>query len=281
MTSDRWNPAKPAKQLALAASLGLCASGAWAQGLVLPEQRVWLQVSAFRPSVDSGLRLDDTDSVLRGTPLDGENDFGLAGRKTVPALLLGGRLSERWRAEFEYFSLDRSASATADGIRFGEGEFVADIDTQMRTRTYRLSAGYSLLKQPDREAGVLVGVHVTDALLRVRGTAVVNGQVVGAFTERRSETVPAPTVGLYGSWRPGAGRWELNGRVDLFKLNIGDYDGRLVNLQANAMYRFTPQVGVGLGWRYHDLRVDADARNFSGEINYRMSGPQVFLQAGF
>ena len=92
--------------------------------------------------------------------------------------------------------------------------------------------------------------------------------------------VPAPTVGLYGNYRLNT-RWELNGRVDLFKLNIGDYDGRLVNLQANALYRVTPNVGVGLGWRYHDLRVDADARNFSGEINYRMSGPQLFLQAGF
>lgn len=277
MTS-RWNPGAGK---ALAAVLGLCASGAWAQGLVLPEQRVWLQVSAFRPHVDTHLRLDDTSSVLRGTPLDGESDFGLAGRKTVPALLLGGRLSERWRAEFEYFSLDRSASATTDGIRFGDGEFVADIDTQMRTRTYRLSAGYSFLQQPDREAGVLVGAHVTDALLRVRGAAIVGGQPVGAFTERRSETVPAPTVGLYGSYRPGQGRWELSGRIDLFKLDIGDYDGRLVNLQANAMYRVTPNVGLGLGWRYHDLRVNADARNFTGRIDYRMNGPQVFLQAGF
>lgn len=281
MTSTRALRGTPATHQAVAAALVLCAGGAWAQGLVLPEQRVWLQISAYRPHVDSGLRLDDTDSVLRGTPLDGENDFGLADSKTVPALLLGGRLSDRWRAEFEYFALNRSARATTDGLRFGEGQFVADIDTRMRTRTYRLSAGYSFLRQPDREAGVLVGAHVTDALLSVRGAAVVDGQPVGAFTERRSETVPAPTVGLYGSYRPGAGRWELNGRIDLFKLNIGDYDGRLVNVQANAMYRVTPNVGLGVGWRYHDLRVDADARNFSGEIDYRMSGPQVFLQAGF
>lgn len=267
--------------LAAAAALA-CSSGALAQGLtVAQDQRVWLQVSAFRPNMDSRVRLDETDSVLQGTPLDGETDFGLARRKTVPAVLLGGRLSERWRAEFEYFSLDRSGSATTDGIRFGDGQFVADIDTRMRTRTYRLSAGYSFLKASDREAGVLLGAHVTDALLRVQGAAIVDGQAVGAVTERRSETVPAPTVGVYGSWRPGAGRWELSGRVDLFKLHIGDYDGRLVNLQANAMCRLTPHVGLGLGWRYHDLRVDADARNFSGEIKYRMNGPQLFLQAGF
>nr|WP_145547752.1 hypothetical protein [Variovorax boronicumulans] len=268
--------------LTAAAVLACSTGGATAQGLTYAEEpRVWLQLSAFRPNMDSRVRLDETDSVLQGTPLDGENDFGLARRKTVPAVLLGGRLSERWRAEFEYFSLDRSGSASTDGIRFGDGQFVADIDTRMRTRTYRLSAGYSFLKQPDREAGVLLGAHVTDALLRVQGAAIVNGQPVGAFTERRTETVPAPTVGVYGSWRPGAGRWELSGRADLFKLHIGDYDGRLVNLQANAMYRVTPNVGLGLGWRYHDLRVDADARNFSGEIKYRMNGPQLFLQAGF
>lgn len=252
-----------------------------AQGLRFDQdQRVWLQLSAFRPSVDTDLRIDETDSVLRGTPLNGESDFGLAGRKTVPAALLGVRIADRWRAEFEYFALNRSGSATTSGLRFGDGEFTAGIDTRMRTRTYRLSAGYAFLKDTDREAGLLVGAHVTDALISVRGAATVNGQFVGAFTERRSETLPAPTIGLYGNYRLDT-RWELNGRVDVFKLNIGDYDGRLVNLQANALYRVTPNVGVGLGWRYHDLRVDADARNFSGDLKYRMSGPQLFLQAGF
>lgn len=265
----------------LAAALALAATGASAQGLTVPEHRVWLQISAYQPRVASDLRVDDTDSVLRGTPLDGEDDFGLSRRKTVPAVLLGGRLSERWRAEFEYFELDRKGAASTGGIRFGDAEFVADIDTRMRTRTYRLSAGYSFVRQPDREFGVLAGAHVTDALLRVQGAALVNGQPLGSFTERRSETVPAPTVGAYGSWRPGAGRWELTGRIDLFKLNIGDYDGRLVNLQANALYHVTPNIGVGAGWRHHDLRVDADARNFSGEIKYRLSGPQLFLQASF
>lgn len=269
------------KRLSLTAALAFGAGGALAQDLKLEQaQRVWLQLSAFHPRVDSDLRLDDTRSVLRGTPLDGESDFGLARRKTVPAALLGVRLGERWRAEFEYFSLNRSASTTTDSIRFGDAQFTADIATRMRTHTYRLSAGYSFVLQPDREAGVLLGAHVTDALVRVRGAAIVNGQPVGAFTEQRSKTLPAPTIGLYGSYRFHP-RWELNGRADLFKLNWDDYDGRQLNLQANAVYRITPQVGLGVGWRLHDLRVNADARNFSGELNYRMNGPQVFLQAGF
>ena len=85
----------------LTAVAACTAAGAMAQGLRFEQdQRVWLQLSAFRPSVDTNLRIDETDSVLRGTPLNGESDFGLAGRKTVPAALSVYRIGDDGRLTF-------------------------------------------------------------------------------------------------------------------------------------------------------------------------------------
>ncbi|KQP13675.1 outer membrane beta-barrel protein [Pseudorhodoferax sp. Leaf267] len=268
--------------LPLALALGAGAASAQSTAPA-PEPRVWLQVSAYRPNVDSNFRLDRTDSPLNGTDIDGESDLGLARHRTVPAVLLGLRISERWRAEFEYLSLNRSSStsvADIGGITFGDGQFNADIDARLRTHTYRLAAGYSFLRDADKELGVVVGAHVTDMLVSVSGAAIVNGQAVGAFTERRSETLPAPTLGVYGSYRFGS-NWQLDGRVDFFKLRYRDYSGRLLNMQANALYRVTPNIGVGVGWRRDDLRVEGDGSNFSGELRYRFNGPQLFVRAGF
>lgn len=268
---------------ALTAALAFSSGVVCAQPAAPDAPRVWLQVSAYRPSVDSSFRLDRSGGVLSGTSIDGEGDLDLASRKTVPQVMLGLRLSDRWRAEFEYFSLDRRSStsvASLGGITFGDGQFNADIDARLRTHTYRLAAGYSFVRDAQKEFGVAVGAHVTDMLVSVRGAAIVNGQPVGAFTEQRSETLPAPTLGAYGSYRFGS-NWELDGRVDFFKLNYRGYDGRLLNMQANALYRFTPQVAVGVGWRRDDLRLEGDRSNFSGELRYRFSGPQVFVRAGF
>jgi hypothetical protein len=60
------------------------------------DQRYWLQVGAFRPSIDSEVRYDRTDGGL-GTIVDFERELGLADSKTVPNVLFGVRLNERWR----------------------------------------------------------------------------------------------------------------------------------------------------------------------------------------
>ena len=69
---------------ALTAALALSAGAACAQTAPADEPRVWLQVSAYRPAVDSSFRLDRDGGALNGTDIDGEGDLGLASRKTVP-----------------------------------------------------------------------------------------------------------------------------------------------------------------------------------------------------
>ena len=68
MTTMRHRRPHPA----LTAALALSAGAACAQTAPTDDPRVWLQVSAYRPSVDSSFRLDRDGGALNGTDIDGE-----------------------------------------------------------------------------------------------------------------------------------------------------------------------------------------------------------------
>lgn len=246
-------------------------------------QRGWIQLGAFRPSIDSQIQYDKPSIGLTGTDLHLENELGLADRKTLPTLLLGGRLGERGRVEFEYFSLKRNASRTLEAeVTFGDTTYdaTATINSEFSSKVYRLSAGYSFLKDEAAEAGVTLGVHVTDFLIALEGIGSVNGGASSVRRERQDKTVPLPTIGLYGAWA-FAPSWEASGRLDVLSLKVREYKGTLLNAQANLFYRFNPNIALGLGYRYDDYRLKANRDDWTGRVEYTFKGPQVVLDAGF
>jgi hypothetical protein len=247
------------------------------------DQQGWVQLGAFRPSIDSTVQYNNPSSGLAGTELDLESDLGLAKRKTLPSLLIGARIADRWRVEFEHFALKRSGTETLDvAINVDDTTFSASaqVDTDFSSKVYRLSGGYSFYKSPEAEAGLSLGVHVTDFRLALEGIGSVNGGPASVRSERRDKTVPLPTLGLYGTWA-FAPSWEAGGRLDVLSLKVRDYKGTLLNAQANVFYRVTPNVALGLGYRHDDYRLKAERSDWTGKVEYRFSGPQVVLDAGF
>jgi hypothetical protein len=97
---------------------------------------------------------------------------------------------------------------------------------------------------------------------------------------RRDVLAPLPTLGLFGTYEI-ANNLTLGGRVDFMSLGIDDYDGRLLNLLANLIYRFIENAGIGIGFRHVDYRVDVEKNDWVGRADYKFSGPTVFLSLGF
>lgn len=245
------------------------------------DDTVWVELAAYRPKVHSAVRLDsDTE---RGTDLRAEDDLGMKDHPTMPAFLMGLRLADRWRAELEYFNLNRERHALVfpgDGVDFGDGTFNAALGARVDIRTFRLSGGYSFVRTPESEAGLVLGVHVTKFVMGMNGDAIVNGASTPLFEVDKRRSVPAPTLGAYAAHDFAAG-WLLDGRVDLLKFNTRGYRGHLINAQANIQYRLTRNFGLGVGWRLDDMRLEGSGASFNGKIEYRFNGPQMFLSAGF
>lgn len=244
-------------------------------------QRFWVQFGAYRPYIDSEVRVDQRAGPLTGTNLRLEQELGLPDRKTLASLLAGMRIDSRWRAEFEYFSLKRSGRQDLLGgpVRVGDTTFGAEIDSRFDTRVYRASAGYSFVRSPQVEIGGTLGLHITDFQVSLAGTGTVNGQPVVSAIEEEQRTVPLPTVGIYAGLALTPS-WVLSGRADVFRMKLRGDDGQLLNLQANLVYRVTPNIGLGVGYRYNDYRFEGN-RSFKGRVDHRYGGPQAFVEVGF
>jgi hypothetical protein len=283
MTRSHLVSRAAAAPIVIAAAGLFGAATAHAQTEAALNQKFWVQLGAFRPSIDSTMQLTSSGTGLAGTTLSLEDDLGLPQRKSLGSLLLGARLADRWRLEFEHFSLKRTASAfpleTTVIVDDTTYPVSTQIDTEFDSRVYRLAVGYSFHKAPASEAGVTFGLHTTKFDASVSGVISLGG---GAVVQREGDdaTVPLPTIGLYGTYA-FAPNWMVAGRVDYFSLKRGVYDGRLANLQANLIYRFTPQVGLGVGYRMDDYRLKETRDGAVTSIDYRFRGPQVFIEAGF
>lgn len=271
------------KQALWSAWLLVGAAPAWAADAPGLDQSFWFQISGYRPSIESKLQYSP-NSGASGTELSFERDLGLADRKTLPALLIGARFGDGWRGEFEYFKLSRSArqnlvngSITVDDTVY---PVTANVASQFDSQVYRLGLGYSFFKTRDAEVGAVAGVHVTDFKVALEGDGLVNGQPVASRREQRDEVVPLPTLGVYAGFA-FAPNWVAAGRIDVLSLKVGDYRGKLLNVQANLVYRFTPNVGLGLGYRYDDYKLKANRGDWRGRLEYKFSGPQVLVDVGF
>ena len=210
-----------------------------------PQDAYWAELAYFYPTISSTVRLDPT-RASRGTSVRLEEQLELDERKGLPYLTLGMRLGERWRLEFEYYTLKRSATKTTDRqIDWGDVSFPlgTEVSSTLDTTVYRLTGDYSFYRTDNAEAGIGVGLHVTDFVAALAGQG--TGPAGLGFQRERSHTlVPLPTVGLYGSYRMSE-TWRLHGRVDFLSLNYKDYDGSLTNWLAAVEWRFARHWAPG------------------------------------
>jgi opacity protein-like surface antigen len=238
------------------------------------QDRWSVQVGLYSPKVDTTFRLDGSGGQV-GTEVSAEEDLGLKERNDMPAILASVRLGERWRLEAEYLSLERENSRALNRtINWGDNSYTlgTTVSSSFRTEIYRLSVGYSFVKDAQKEFGVALGLHATDVTASIAATS------VGAETGEM--LAPLPTIGIYGAYAPTP-RWLISGRVDIFSLKYEEFDGSLVNVTLGVDYRLWRNLGLGLAWRYIDYDLDVTEPRFSGSFNYSFSGPLLYLVSSF
>lgn len=260
--------------------LGILASGAAAaqesSWKVHPAlQDTWtFQLGAFIPSVDTTASLNNSAGTV-GTSVSFEDDLGFSDRQTLGSFLAGVRLGERWKVEFEYFALDRTNShAISRTINWGDKTYPINtvVDAKFESTVYRLSGGYSFVKNDQAEVGAALGLFVTDFKTSVSAS--------GVGASGGDTLAPLPTIGLYGAYAFSP-RWLLSGRLDYFSLNYSDYDGSLKNFTAGIDYRITRNFGIGAGYRYVDYDLTVTKSSYNGAIRYKFNGPTVYAVASF
>ncbi|HET7527790.1 MAG TPA: outer membrane beta-barrel protein [Burkholderiaceae bacterium] len=269
-----WRP------VAAAAALACVSGAAFAEA---PTDRYWAGLEYFYPTISSTAHIDATATARPGSTINLEDELDLSDRKGTPYLDLGMRLGENWRIEFEYYQLKRSATTVLTRqIDWGDTTFPvgATLNSTFNSTIYRLTGGWSFLKNQQAEAGLGFGLHITDFTTQLsgQGTGVLTG--TGFQREAHDALVPLPTVGLYGSYM-ATPQLILRGRVDFLSLKYGDYDGRLTNWMAAVDWRVAKNFGFGAGYRYVDYKLDATKSDFTGNVRYTFKGPTIFANVAF
>jgi long-subunit fatty acid transport protein len=259
----------------------LLASPAQAQAL---HDDFYLQVSGFWAThVDSSVRVTPASNPSGGTQIDLESDLHLDNSEVLPAVFGSARLGGGFSIGAEYYSVGRNTSTTlARDITYDGVTYPANgtVNGGFNTDIYRLTVGWAFVRHDNFELGAAIGLHATNIEFFLNGQGTIGGQPVSTQNRRTNFLAPLPTIGMFTSYEI-AHNLTLGARADFLSLKVGDYKGRLINLQANLAWRFTHNFGAGIAFRYVNYRVDVEKTDYVGRLDYNFLGPSLFLEVGF
>lgn len=269
-----------ALRYSLAVLAGVMPASLHAQSI---DDNYWLEGSYSKSKIDSKIRIDNLNTARPGTEIDLESDLGFDNSDSLLTASGGAKLGNNWRLIGEYYAIKRSSTkALSQDININDVTYLADasVTAGFNSNIYRVGVGYDVSKGEHHVVGGMIGLHATDFKFSIRGDGSVNGNPAGAVARTQDALAPLPTLGLYGIYEV-APKVTLGARADYLSLSVGDYNGRLLNAQASATYRFTDNIGVGAGYRFVNYKLQVEKPNWAGEVRYKFNGPNIFLQIGF
>jgi hypothetical protein len=224
-------------------------------------------------------------STIKETGQGGRVDLSTLGADkdyVSPFFMLRYRANKRWRFEFSYQNLDLNGHRGASTeINFNDVTIPVgwDVRSDLKIHQYSASVGYAFYRMPNAELGALVGVHVLDASAGIRGSAYVNNvQVERSGTI--SEIVPAPTLGLYGTYAFN-NRLAIEGSVQYLQASVGGYSGRLFIASAALNYWIKPNTALSLGYKHFDVDITYDDSSTRDTYNVQFGGPYATVSIAF
>lgn len=210
-----------------------------------------------------------------GVVIDFENTLGLEERNLSAVGSFLWRISDRWRLEVDYFSLNRNATRTLEtDVTWGNQTFTAGstVDSKYDFSDIRVSGGYSFFKRRDKELGVGAGLHVAGIKTSL--------QASGTGAEATDVTAPLPVLNFYGAFAL-TNEWAVRFRLDWLSLNYDIYSGDLRSTSVDVLYRPFRNIGFGFGVRSFVLDVEIDDPDWRGRARTSFTGPAAFVTVSF
>ena len=266
--------------LAIVSALAMTAQSARAQDnpYISPTvERVRVSLGLMQMSSTTKLRIDSTTGVV-GTDIDAEKDLALDKNKIGPKFQASIRVSERHRLRFDYFTLDRESFKNIEKpISFrNENLIVGDpVQSQLSLRTLGITYGYSFIHREKFELAGTFGVNLLDFSARARVQ-----QPNRRIDQREDQAGPFPTLGLETTWVISK-RFYVDARIQYLKLKISELDGSLGFYEFAALYRWRPNVSMGLGYSMVRVKLSSTKTTESGYFDFNTKGPELFVRIAF
>ena len=267
------------KSVMPALGLALLASVAHADGdYASPtDDRVRVTLGAMHLSTSTTLRVDSSTGV-QGTPVNGEDQFGLDPSDFEPRFQVMLRAGDRNRLWLDYFTLDRTGSAAiTEPIVFRDvvlqpgDPLESELDLRLLTLTY----GYSFWHSEKLELAATLGIST----VQIAATAKVQTDAVH-LDQTENEAGPFATPGIAATWAVSK-RFYFDARLQYLSLHVKELDGSLGMAELDALYRFSPNVSLGLGYTEVKVHLASVKTDNSGLFDFDTKGPEFFVRVAF
>jgi len=267
----------------IAASLFLFSQPAMAEDT--PWEKFSLDLGYFIANTDTGVRLG---SGL-GVSVDMEDLLGLDTANSAGRVGASWRFTDnrRHRLDFEWFRFNRDGSNTIEqDIPYKDedgNEKIIEAGTYVESffdfDIYQLAYSYSFFQDDRIDLAGSLGLYVMPIDFGLSATGLFN---VG---ESASFTAPLPTLGVRADFAITP-KWIFRSGLQVFYLEIGEFQGSI--LQTNVAIEYLPwkHFGFGLGFDSLNVRVEADGDDypgidFQGEVNFHYTGFQLYAKLYF
>lgn len=234
-----------------------------------------LRISAFQDSISTKVARDTSDGVP-GFETNIEDILGAADEKTVLQVDATIRLGHYHRLEFGYFELSRNSTATLSrDLVFGDEVFPSGtiVDTRVGAKIFRAGYSYSLIRDAQKELGVMIGVHFANFEVDISSDA--TGQA-----ERSSAGTPLPVIGAHASIFLNE-KTTVGAKLQIFRTDFDRYEGSLIFASLDIRYRVADAISVGLGYNFYGMKLSSEESSVNGYVDVRHHGPAAFFTVGF
>lgn len=269
-----------------------CAGSAWgqstsgAQGLL---DNPWvLNVGTFTFGTAIRANLNGQSTVK--PEIDFNDTFGAANDASRVRADVLWRLTPTHRLRAMYFDNSESRSRVlAEDVQWGDNTFGkgSRADYSQKLKVLAVAYEYAFVRRPSYELAGSLGVHYLDLSVQISGSATLTGPAcarppctASASTKVSQLPAPLPMAGLRAGWVV-APDWYIDAQGQVFKIKVGDYDGRWTDLRLGANWMFSRNYGLGLGYNYFGSRIDVEKADFNGRLKLGYSGVQLFLTGTF
>ena len=235
------------------------------------DKLVEIRLGAFSSAVSTKVTRDAS-----GDEVYLEDLLGVADRETLFQVDARIRLGYYHRLHLGYFSLSRESQPTLDrDLRFGDQVYPAgtEVESTIESSLLRFAYSYSLLRDPQKELGVMAGLSYIRFNSAIR-------EAGAEAPERRSAEAPLPTVGAFATVSLRE-KWQLSADANLFALDFDRYSGFMSYLTFGLDRRFGESISVGLGYNFYSLRLNSKDKNLGGRLDLRYHGPKLYLSLAF
>ncbi len=254
------------------------------------DDRFRLEFDLFYGAYDTTIRLDNVTTnpatgavtVVPGTPISAESDFGLASTQLLGQIELTLLPGKHHMVRLSGLSMRREGSRVLtrtvqwDNSTYRVG---ARVDSHLNLTMVGLTYGYLPVRNDRFELGASFGVQIA--------SVATNAEIrSGSIRDEDSAVGPIPLVGLEGRF-DFTPRWSIDGRIQYLSLgliesagvDLSGVDGTITDYRVAIRFRQNQHFIYGLGYRRFNVDVNAPTSDPAGLVNIGVSGPMVFVQA--